>query len=295
MSVNFCSNQQIIEPQSPIDLRLTVAPVSWGRGRWPDHDWIDGEFWWVGWEHGSLEVRSVRQAEPFEPLLVTGPASESAANHFAERILGIDRETPTFKDETLASIAFALNGLRPYSAGSLFQGLVSSIVGQSISVASAAVTQARLWSLFHPGVEFAGRRFWPAPTAEDLAACTPELVCSTGVTRKRADSLVALGREVVLGNFPDESAAFADPEAVAITLDEFPQVGPWTAQSALLWGLGLPDAHPTGDVALLRAARSVYRTADMSLRELDELADRWRPNRGWAARFLWTDLLGSAS
>jgi 3-methyladenine DNA glycosylase/8-oxoguanine DNA glycosylase len=32
----------------------------------------------------------------------------------------------------------------------------------------------------------------------------------------------------------------------------------------------------------------------MTLRELDRLAERWRPARGWAARALWLMLLGPA-
>lgn len=38
-------------------------------------------------------------------------------------------------------------------------------------------------------------------------------------------------------------------------LRKLPLVGPWTAASALLWGLGEPDAYPRGDVALLRPGR----------------------------------------
>ena len=68
-------------------------------------------------------------------------------------------------------------------------------------------------------------------------------------------------------------------------------IGPWTIQSALLWGIAAPDAHPTRDVALLRAARVHY--PDVSdLNDLDRVAERWRPYRGWAARLLWLDLLG---
>ncbi len=73
-----------------------------------------------------------------------------------------------------------------------------------------------------------------------------------------------------------------------------PAVGPWTANSALLWGVGAPDAHPTGDVALLRAARAAFANPDLDLKGLDHRAETWRPARGWAARLLWTGLLGIA-
>ena len=68
-------------------------------------------------------------------------------------------------------------------------------------------------------------------------------------------------------------------------------IGPWTVQSALLWGIAAPDAHPTRDVALLRAARVHYPDV-ADLKDLDRVAERWKPYRGWAARLLWLDLLG---
>jgi 3-methyladenine DNA glycosylase/8-oxoguanine DNA glycosylase len=73
-----------------------------------------------------------------------------------------------------------------------------------------------------------------------------------------------------------------------------PLVGRWTAESVVLWGIGAPDAHPTGDVALLRAARAAYGRPELTLKELDVLAEQWRPARGLAARLLWTELFGPA-
>jgi 3-methyladenine DNA glycosylase/8-oxoguanine DNA glycosylase len=73
-----------------------------------------------------------------------------------------------------------------------------------------------------------------------------------------------------------------------------PLVGRWTAESVLLWGLGADDAYPTGDVALLRAARLAYGQPDMTHSELNALAEAWRPGRSWAARWLWLNLFGPA-
>jgi 3-methyladenine DNA glycosylase/8-oxoguanine DNA glycosylase len=87
-------------------------------------------------------------------------------------------------------------------------------------------------------------------------------------------------------------AAFdAEPVAAVERLASISGIGPWTIQSALLWGIAAADAHPTRDVALLRAARVHYpEVAD--LEDLDRVAERWKPYRAWAARLLWLDLLG---
>ena len=62
----------------------------------------------------------------------------------------------------------------------------------------------------------------------------------------------------------------------------------------MLWGIGLTDAYPTWDVALLRASRMAFNRSELYGRSLDRMAEEWRPARGWAARLLWTNLLGIA-
>ena len=102
-----------------------------------------------------------------------------------------------------------------------------------------------------------------------------------------------VGQEAAEGRLPTAEAAFADPDGTRTALRRLSLVGPWTAESALLWGLGLADAYPTGDVALMRAARRAYARPDLAREELDRLAEGWRPARAWASRLLWIDLLGS--
>ncbi|MDQ3525542.1 MAG: hypothetical protein M3451_10895, partial [Chloroflexota bacterium] len=174
--------------------------------------------------------------------------------------------------------------------GSLFEGLITSIVGQSISVASAAVTQRRLAFLFDAGVELHGRRFAPLPAAGMLADASVELIRSSGVTTRRADALRRIGRMAMDGDFPSDENARGDPEAVETALLDLPQVGKWTAASAVHWGVGAPDAWPPGDVALLRAARFAFGDDGLTMQDIDRMAEAWRPNRGVAARLLWTNL-----
>jgi 3-methyladenine DNA glycosylase/8-oxoguanine DNA glycosylase len=200
--------------------------------------------------------------------------------------------SPNVADEVPAALRLRFPGLRAFAYGSLFDGVVSSIVGQSISVASAAVTGRRLAALFHPGLAVLGRTFWPLPRADQLAHATPALVRTSGVTWRRADALVAVGR--TFANDEGDGVATRSADELRRWLRALPLVGPWTAESALLWGLGDGDAYPTGDVALLRAARVAYDRPGLDMKGLDRLAEGWRPHRGWVARLLWTALLGPA-
>jgi 3-methyladenine DNA glycosylase/8-oxoguanine DNA glycosylase len=280
-----------LQTPSGFSLAQTCGPVAWAKGRWPTVDWIDGCFVWVGWEREQVVARTACQAGP--QLLLKG-GSPDLDLEWANRILGLNAEPPQFADERMAALQSTLPGLRPYANGSIFEGLITSIVGQSISVAGAAVTERKLNSLFHPGIEAGRRRYWPMPLAGQLADSPPELIRQSGVTWRRAEAIVAVARAELDGRLPTNPEAAADSEAAREKLRALPLVGPWTAESTLLWGIGQADAHPTGDVALLRAARTIFDLPDLTLKTLDHLAESWRPWRGWAARYLWTALLGTA-
>jgi 3-methyladenine DNA glycosylase/8-oxoguanine DNA glycosylase len=276
----------IVSP--PFDLARTVAPAWWARGRWPNVDWRRGAFIWVGWEARAVVWRSVRQVDP-ETLKISGTGNGDLDARWAAAVLGTTTVMPTFSDPILSALACAHPGLRPWSAGSLYEGVVSSVVGQSISVMAAATTERRLCERFNEGIVIDDRRFWPQPLPEQLAASSAAFVRESGVTTKRAEALIAVGRL-----FADEASregSGVDPTADMERLAAISGIGPWTVRSALLWGIADADAHPTGDVALLRAARAHFPEI-ASLKDLDRVAERWKPNRGWAARLLWLDLLG---
>ncbi len=277
----------------PFSLTATCGPVAWGGGRWPNIDWRDGGLCWVGWVGDRVVWRAVRQLDR-GALRVEGTAPTEGDWAWALRVLGLGERCPPFEDGTVEALRRRYPGLRAFAYGSLFEGLVASIVGQSISVAAAAVAQSRLAARFAAPVEAAGRRFWPLPRADQLADASPVLVRESGVTWRRAEAIVAAGRAALDGRLPTAAAARADPDAARAALRGLPLVGPWTAESALLWGVGLADAYPIGDVALLRAARRAYADATLDRQSLARLAEAWQPARGWAARLLWTDLLGVA-
>lgn len=284
------NSPRMLPVAGPFDLSRTTAPVWWARGRWPNVDWRDETLYWVGWEAGKLVWRSARQV-PEAALAIAGSGDAALDGVWAARVLGVGTAMPRFADEPLSELARAHEGMKAWAAGSLYEGVVSSLVGQSISVASAAVTEGRLYALFSEGLDIGGRPFWPPPRADQLAEADARLVRTSGVTTKRAEALVEVGRVFADGLLIEPDGAWFERDAATASLLRISGVGPWTVRSALLWGLGDPDAHPSGDVALLRAVkRRLPHVA--TLQDLDVAASAWAPYRGWAARLFWLDLLG---
>lgn len=291
--MNEVVNRTLSVPGS-FSLSQTCAPVVWAKQRSPRHEWMNGALVVVESRNEQVVWRKVTQLAS-ERLHITGNDTDDSDEEWARRVLGIDVSLPHFNDATAQGLAREFPGLRPYADGSLFDGIITSIVGQSISVVSAAATQYKLAAAFAEPVVIAGRAFYPLPAASQLAEASVELVRSSGVTWKRAEAIRFAARAYLNGELPKDEMARANPAEAKRALLALPLVGPWTAESALLWGIGAPDAHPTGDVALLRAARHVYDRSEMTLKDLDVLAEGWRPARALAARLMWTALFGVAS
>ncbi len=276
-------------------LAETCGPVAWAAGRWPDLDWRDDCLIRVGTgADGSVTPVVVWAGPGPDTLVVASPTSGGIET--IGRILNADRPSPTWEDPVLAGLAGRFPGLKPFAHGSVYLGLLTSIIGQSISVASAATTQRRLAALLADPTEIAGRAFWPLPTPDRLAGATVELVRSSGVTWRRAEALVAIARLAVDGQLPDAQPGWVEASSVdrLALLRDLPLVGPWTARSTLLWGIADESVWPAGDVALLRAARLAYGDPSLALRDLVGLAEGWGPAPGWATRLLWAGLFGAA-
>src|ERR687898_443072 len=192
----------------PFDLARTTALAWWARGRWPNVDWRNGAFGWVGWDAEEVSWRSVRQIDA-RTLDISGSRNNDLDARWATAVLGTNAAMPSFDDPVLAALAYAHAGLRPWSAGSLFEGVVSSIVGQSISVAAAATTERRLCERFNEGIVVDSRHFWPPPLPEQLASSSIAYIRESGVTTKRAEALVAVG-----ALFAESRSSASDSEPV---------------------------------------------------------------------------------
>lgn len=209
----------------------------------------------------------------------------------SNRFLKIEVQHSKFTDPVIAELSGRFPGLRPLTDGGLWEGLLTSITGQAVSLHSAAAFQRRLCAMLSQPIVAQDREFLALPAADQVASCSLAMVRSIGLTTKRAEGLIAVAREVADGHVPEPPVDGI--EVWMRDLIRLPMVGPWTAASALLWGVGHPDAYPPGDVALLRAARLAYDDAGMTMKDLSLLSESWRPQRSIAARLLWTNLLGA--
>ena len=118
-----------------------------------------------------------------------------------------------------------------------------------------------------------------APTPDRVAEAGAGALEALGVCRDDADAIVAVARALSAGGISLEPGR--DVAATHRALVEANGVGERLATMIVMRALYWPDAFPTSDRALQRAAGASDRRA------LRVLAERWRPWRAYAAQHLW--------
>jgi DNA-3-methyladenine glycosylase II len=158
-----------------------------------------------------------------------------------------------------------------------FAGLVSIIVSQQLSTASANAIWTRLAAQLNPFEPVAVRRARPIRLAR------------AGLSAAKIRALKAIAKAIDGGTLDLAGLVDRPADDAHRTLIEVHGIGPWTADIYLLFCLGHADAWPAGDLALQEAARIAFALpARPTAKQMQALAEPWRPWRGVAATLLWT-------
>jgi DNA-3-methyladenine glycosylase II len=158
-----------------------------------------------------------------------------------------------------------------------FSGLISIVVSQQLSTASAAAIWERIVNAFDP-----------LDHAAVLRARRDKLA-RLGLSAPKIRTLKAIAKAVACGELDLPALIDIPADDAHRVLTAVHGIGPWTADIYLLFCLGHADAWPAGDLALQEAARLAFALKTRpTAQAMGPLAERWRPWRGAAACLLWS-------
>jgi DNA-3-methyladenine glycosylase II len=163
-----------------------------------------------------------------------------------------------------------------------YGALVRSIVGQQLSTRSARAIYGRLVD------RYGGR----PPTPEEVLADDPDgLRVAAGLSHAKVRYLRSLAEHVVDGSLQLDRLDRLPDEEVAAELVAVRGIGLWSAQMFLMFHLQRPDIVASGDLGIRRAVMLHYGLDELPAPAVvEEIAERWRPYRTLACRFLWRSL-----
>ncbi|WP_291172009.1 DNA-3-methyladenine glycosylase 2 family protein [Hyphomicrobium sp.] len=163
--------------------------------------------------------------------------------------------------------------LRRHASG--FIGLAQVVVSQQLSAASAGAIWKRTMIVVDPF------------DAETLLAQDIGALRAAGLSQGKVRTLRSAAEAIVAGRLAFDASAPADDLRAALLAIN--GIGPWTADIYALFCLGHADGFASGDLALQVAVQRAFELdARPDARALEDIAERWRPWRGVAARLLWS-------
>ena len=157
-----------------------------------------------------------------------------------------------------------------------FAGLAAIVCGQQLSTTAAAAIWGRVSAAFDPFHHDA------------LRVARSDKLGRLGLSAAKIKSLKFIARELCEERLNLDVLAEEDADAAHNTLTKLHGIGPWTADIYLLFCLGHGDAWPAGDLAVQEAMRiGLGLKARPTVKQMQPLAEPWRPLRGAAAHLWW--------
>lgn len=189
-------------------------------------------------------------------------------------------------DPLMAGLVNAEPGLDPDRLfnglpSDLWGALVLQVIGQQLSLASAAAILTRLKALQ------SGRM----PTPAELLATDAETLRGIGLSRAKGMYLHDLAARLEDGRLDPDLLSTLDDDAARIALTEVKGVGRFTADGVLMLALRRPDVWPAADLALRWSVERIWGLdPPASVEQVDALGERFRPWRTLAAAYLYTSV-----
>ncbi len=166
-----------------------------------------------------------------------------------------------------------------------FETLVKSIVYQQLSGRVASVIFGRL-------VQAAGGKLTP----EGILKLRPARMRAAGLSGQKTAYIRDLARQTRDRRVVFEELTALSDEEVIERLIQVKGIGVWTVHMFLMFALRRPNVLPTGDLGIRNAIRKAYGMAEMPKpREIEILAEPWRPYRTVASWYLWRSLESDAN
>jgi DNA-3-methyladenine glycosylase II len=282
-----------IEPSAPFRLDLTVRALRrrahnrvdrWGESIYERVLSVDDR------EGVALSVAQCGRPEaPRLSVRLGGPSHESAelgARRALTRLLGLDVDLSGFAemavaDPLLGPLATRMRGLRPPRFPTVFEALVNGIACQQLSLTVGIHLLNRLTGSYGQalGEDPAGPRAFPRPEA--LATNHPDELKPHGFSSAKARAIVELARLVAAGDLDLEGLQQLDDSAAIERLTAVRGIGRWTAEYALLRGLGRLHVFPGDDVGAQNKLRRLFGIdGELDYDAVKRLLARWEPHAG---------------
>jgi DNA-3-methyladenine glycosylase II len=227
----------------------------------------------------ELEIRV--EGPPRSPYL------EAESTRLVERLLGTQIDLQGFYqmargDEWLNALAGPFVGLKPPRLGTVFEAVVNGIACQQLSLHVGILLLNRLAEACGPSVGGRGGPHYVFPEPRHVAGLGADRLREIGFSTQKTRALLTLAADAATGRIDLEALEHLDKEEALQALLKIRGVGRWTAEYALLRGLGRLSVFPGDDVGARAKLRTLLHYERLlSFDEVRAIVARWDPYGGF--------------
>lgn len=171
--------------------------------------------------------------------------------------------------------------IHPLRGANVYESLMSSILYQQLSTKAATTIKGRLYDLFPTH---------SAPPPEGILALTLEELRAVGVSRQKAGYLQDLASKADTIPTIEELDSMSDEDIIQ-RLIPIKGIGRWSVEMLLMFTFGRMDVLPVDDMGVQEGMKRILNLeARPKKKEMEALAEPWRPYRSVASWYLWRAL-----
>jgi DNA-3-methyladenine glycosylase II len=172
---------------------------------------------------------------------------------------------------------------KPRPSEDYYLELISSIIGQQLSVKAARTIERRFLELF------GGK----CPSPEQILEADAQTFRNAGLSRAKAEYVRDLARHVLEEKLLIDKLPELDNEEVIKELIAVKGIGEWTAHMFLIFALGRLNVLPVGDLGLRSGVKLNYGLEELPTPvEIRVIAEKnnWAPYESVATWYMWESL-----
>jgi DNA-3-methyladenine glycosylase II len=182
-------------------------------------------------------------------------------------------------DDKLGPLAKRFIGLKPPRFPSLFEALVNGICCQQLSLTVGIILLSRLSETYGLSIPDAKMNSFPEP--QSLAKATVQKLRELGLSRQKAVAIIELSENFARQPLEFRDLEGLDNESVVARLVPYRGVGRWTAEYALLRGLGRLNTFPGDDVGARNNLKRWFGIEKpLSYHDVNTIMAKWHPFEG---------------
>lgn len=201
--------------------------------------------------------------------------------------INLDDITQHFLNTNLEQLFYAHAGTPIVRDFDLYYSLMKGIIHQQLNMKFAYTLSTRFIEKY--GEKIAGVWFYPDPVK--VAEADYEELRALQFSQRKAEYVIDTSRKIANKELDLEELSSRSREEIISELVKIRGIGPWTAESWLLFGLGKPDELPLGDIGIQNALKFYFQKASKpSIEEMKIWSAGWSPFQSYASITLWRSI-----